>query len=516
MDVGWLHSEKGNPRKQVKLRKGGGTRKVPFYCSAVKRDIKDEALRLFFPNGMSTKGHIDQMKTVDVVDYSERSVADNISIRDMFNATKLPRLNFYLLTEEKSNSDLVRDYLLTSQSVPAEKVLTSTSDSILGDRPSAHCDAEMIETSCFDSLQSYITVDHDYARDMQITSQSETSKCDAAAINHFAENGLCLRIHRGQAFEEMMTAFQTLESACGRLKIVMIAPNGEEEAAVDAGGVFKDALSEFWDETYKRCTEGTTAKIPILRDDFTAEKWEAMAKILMKGYKDVKYFPLQLCKAFMELCILGDVKSDITDALLSYLSPYETKILAQALQDFDKIELDDLVEVFSSLKSQRIPSRNSLRQVLNDVAHKELIQKPMFVIDIWQVILRGLMTEDDLNNVYRNCVPDCKNILRRLPSEEEVCSGLAERRVFGFLKKYVKEGDAKLLAKLCRFITGADVLTTDSVSVEFNHSAGFCRCFVGHTCTNTLEVPVSYENYQDFRSELTELLESNILRMDIA
>lgn len=89
----------------------------------------------------------------------------------------------------------------------------------------------------------------------------------------------------------------------------MLLPNGCKEAAYDGGGVFRDALSEFWQTFYDKCTEGTDYKIPVIREDFNETKWESIAKILLKGWDDVKYFPIKLAPAFIEHCFLGAVYS---------------------------------------------------------------------------------------------------------------------------------------------------------------------------------------------------------------
>ena len=40
-------------------------------------------------------------------------------------------------------------------------------------------------------------------------------------------------------------------------------------------------------------------RVPIVRHDFKEEEWEAIARILVKGYCVVKFFPIKLNKVFM-------------------------------------------------------------------------------------------------------------------------------------------------------------------------------------------------------------------------
>lgn len=48
------------------------------------------------------------------------------------------------------------------------------------------------------------------------------------------------------------------------------------------------------------------------------EKWKAVAQVLQNGWISEKYLPLQLAKSFLEMCIFGELKSDLTVFLISY------------------------------------------------------------------------------------------------------------------------------------------------------------------------------------------------------
>jgi hypothetical protein len=83
------------------------------------------------------------------------------------------------------------------------------------------------------------------------------------------------------------------------IKVVMINSFGKEELGVDDGGVLRDALSAFWNSFYDSCTVGEDERVPVVRHDFKEEEWEAIARILVKGYCVVKFFPVKLNKVFM-------------------------------------------------------------------------------------------------------------------------------------------------------------------------------------------------------------------------
>ena len=74
------------------------------------------------------------------------------------------------------------------------------------------------------------------------------------------------------------------------------------------------------------------------------------------------------------------------------------------------------------------------------------------------------------------------------------------------------------LRLLMRYITGSCVCTTSKIHITFNSLAGLARRPIAHTCNSTLEIPTTYINYDDFRTEfqsiLTETDEEFSWRMD--
>lgn len=97
-------------------------------------------------------------------------------------------------------------------------------------------------------------------------------------------------VHRGQIFTELTNQFICIENLKIFIEIEIIGTNGEHEAAFDGCGVLKDALTEYWSEFYDKLCEGASYKIPELNHTITEEKWKAIAKVLLLGYKQVQYF----------------------------------------------------------------------------------------------------------------------------------------------------------------------------------------------------------------------------------
>ncbi|CAG9762729.1 unnamed protein product [Ceutorhynchus assimilis] len=154
-------------------------------------------------------------------------------------------------------------------------------------------------------------------------------------LQSFCKLPKLLTFHRGHVMDEIIAAFSTINTDCGPIQITMINTNGQHEFAEDFGGVFGDCLSEFWTSFYERCT---VSKIPIIRHDFDAKKWQSVAKIIFVGWKQQQYFPIDIPKPFMEICIFGKFSVELKESFLQCISDHERSTLNLALTDFEQVK----------------------------------------------------------------------------------------------------------------------------------------------------------------------------------
>ena len=61
----------------------------------------------------------------------------------------------------------------------------------------------------------------------------------------------------------------------------------------------------FWKEFSKSHILGKSERVPYIRHDFDCNKWEAVVRILVKGYAESQYFPHKISKAFLAGCLFG-------------------------------------------------------------------------------------------------------------------------------------------------------------------------------------------------------------------
>ena len=92
---------------------------------------------------------------------------------------------------------------------------------------------------------------------------------------------------------------------CITLDVIFINRRGEEEAG-RGSGLLRDLFSLFWKDVYQSLMVGEIERVPSIRHDFQRPEWEAIGRILMKGFSSCQYFPLMLSKTFFITCLYGE------------------------------------------------------------------------------------------------------------------------------------------------------------------------------------------------------------------
>lgn len=325
-----------------------------------------------------------------------------------------------------------------------------------------------------------------------------------------------LILHRGQIFQDMLKAFEEEFFDHGNLKIEMILPNGQSELAEDIGGVYRDSLSECWFSFYEKCTVGTTFKVPYLRHDFGEKQWKSIAKIFIRGFELENYIPIKLSPVFIRSCFGKSVDDkDLIENYLQFVCESDRELLKAALNDFDSVDQEDLVDFFSNLDAKWLPTKNNFKQLLIDIAHIYIIQKPAFVTKCFasEIEKKETLSFDTIMKQYSEITPTVKHCLSKILVKEQTLNK-EQKRIFEYLKTFIKESDEKTRTAFFRFCTGSD-LPIMCINVTFSLEDGTKRMPIAHTCSGLLSLPITFENYVIFRSELNSVLSSNVWVMDI-
>ncbi|KAF1387167.1 hypothetical protein PFLUV_G00102540 [Perca fluviatilis] len=293
------------------------------------------------------------------------------------------------------------------------------------------------------------------------------------------------------------------------------------EKGTDADGVARDVYAAFWTEFLDCAAEGAEMRVPCLSPKWQEEEWKAVGRILAKGFLDQGYFPLRLAPAFTTALIFGEhaVSPDLLfESLLLYLSQCERDLIATALQeDIDSDGQDELLDLLDRLGVKMVPSRDKLKAVLLQVAHKQIIQQPKYALDnmsavAGQLLRTTITTTAKIQVMYENKKPTCRKVLKMIEASPVTP---AEKQAFRFLQQYIRQLDEPGLKRMLRFVTGSDIICVTQIEVIFTALEGLARRPVAHTCGSVLELPCTYNSYPELRVEMDNVLTSNYYTMDI-
>lgn len=508
IQLGWIDYSNG-VKRLIPEKEGGGKRNAAVLKCMTKAEVLEIGKNYYFPNGKSQLGDAAEFQ-FGVASFDEQEMEENDTIGEIYARTGFPQLRLYLTTHLKnmpnelqiiSNIDSDTDNELppfhkgnsikkgakvknksfkkikmtqditniegqaTSGTLPCETTEkeADVSSSILEDACTLSGIAESIEES-FDVDQQVVF------EDIVTNFDPEIAFTGAAYVDNSSEDQtlpleLCFKtivLRRGNVLEGMIKWFETNEFDLRNdtINVTMIGSNGIREKGEDTGGIFRDALSEFWQTFYLKYTMGEgEMKVPVVVHTMNGKKWEAVAQVLVIGYKQAGYFPMQLSAPFMQNCINGSECSheELLKYLMLYLSSSDRATIEAALADFDAVDVEDIQDSLAGMSVKTVISKDNFRNLLIDVAHTELIQKPAFVSKTWRPILISHLSpllQLSIPELYEKITPTTKKVLKILHFPITADTNQSQKTVKDALRKYVKGMNAATLSKFLCFCTG--------------------------------------------------------------
>ena len=103
IELRWLHCESDTVVRQVRPAKGGGTRHLMVSSDATVADVMQSALDMYFPNGESQKGRLEDF-TFSMVNFDQSKVLPTDTISLLYNRTRVKMLHLYLHSQYKDCS----------------------------------------------------------------------------------------------------------------------------------------------------------------------------------------------------------------------------------------------------------------------------------------------------------------------------------------------------------------------------------------------------------------------------
>eukprot|EP00057_Strongylocentrotus_purpuratus_P028279 XP_011682753.1 PREDICTED: LOW QUALITY PROTEIN: uncharacterized protein LOC105446970 [Strongylocentrotus purpuratus] len=194
----------------------------------------------------------------------------------------------------------------------------------------------------------------------------------------------------------MLSLFKTPKILTMKLYITFV---GE----TDVNGLSREAYTLFWKTFFSRFTDGEDYRVPSLNPDYGLEEWNAIGRILSKGYQDHNVFPLQLAPAFFIAIIFDEeaASAELIDSFLMYLSPMEREAVKQVLGEHPLTEDNQeiLEELLDCEGSHVLHSSENICPFIKQIAHKCIIQKSMYALEGIKKFVHGNLAFHDVESI---------------------------------------------------------------------------------------------------------------------
>lgn len=290
-------------------------------------------------------------------------------------------------------------------------------------------------------------------------------------------------MHRLNIKKDLIDLFRDPLIMIQDIEIIVIDARGVEDIGRGVG-LLRDIFFLFWKETYDSLFVGENQRVPFIKHDYQRGEWIAVGRILVKGYFICQYLPILLPQTFLACLFWGEsaiISAMLTESFRNYISVDEKclidKRIAGDMKWDDQDEMSQLLEVLSNYDCRIMVNSDNVIQVIEEIAHKELLQKPQHIADCWKDIVSTLLPSfpdiSALSNRNELLIPSTSKILSCLEANPE---SDGERDSLKFLKRYIKGLDTlQKLSKFVRFISGSELMLFDTIQVHFINLSGLGR-----------------------------------------
>ncbi|XP_057316245.1 uncharacterized protein LOC130657280 [Hydractinia symbiolongicarpus] len=329
-----------------------------------------------------------------------------------------------------------------------------------------------------------------------------------------------VKVNRHNIRKDLIKAFQDEIKVNEKITYTVIDSHGLSENGVGSG-VSRDVYSMFWKDVADSYLVGADERVPFVRHDLYVSEWEAIGKILVKGFIDTGYFPIVISRSFMHYCLYGEVNNpdDLIDGFLRYLSQMERTVVQEALasKKSDIFTSEEFMDILDQFKCRTLVTSSNVNEVVIELARQELYQKPHIMATCWRTnfapLITHLSTPESLVALYEKVEPTAKKLLALIVSDP---ANESERDALQYFKRFVRGLENMELKRLLQFLTGSELIIVNSLHIMFKKDVTeFSRRPIAHTCGPMLELPSTYNNFCELREEFTSILKKSTWEIDI-
>ncbi|CAC5416693.1 unnamed protein product [Mytilus coruscus] len=344
---------------KIWTQKGGRSRKLPINKSTKKDEIIKLGKQIYFgKDGISKLGSVADFN-FGIKNFEGEVVDDTLSVGDLYTATGLTLLTFYILltpVEEESlpklslpkksvKIDEQHEKEQTDEKEQDENDLThSVGTEIIAEAMLSSGVADFDGGDSLDSIPDFF--EHvaflepeniDVPGDFSLPVEEPVTLNEALTQNQDDD-----RNPKNKSTQDIIQRNLMFEYV--------------NEIGSDLDGVSRNVYSSFWIEFLRCSSEGEDCRVPALNSRWQADEWMSIGRIMAKGYQDHQIFPLQLSKVTTIVIAFGEetvTSADSFNSFLHFVSQTDRDLIQAALKDDLKGEdKDDLFRPFGKVSMQ--------------------------------------------------------------------------------------------------------------------------------------------------------------------
>ena len=168
-----------------------------------------------------------------------------------------------------------------------------------------------------------------------------------------------LVIHRTQVKHDLLHYFGDNNIFKKCISVKMIDPRGIEEKGQGIG-IVRDAISLFWRDVYNSYMLGEDERVPIIRHDVSKPMWQAIARVMLKGYFQERYFPIQISPVFLSCCLFGE--ESVTPEMY-FNSLAEANLAEKVLSSSVSVDGDEVLDLLTAFECKKVATANNFKDL---------------------------------------------------------------------------------------------------------------------------------------------------------
>ena len=198
-----------------------------------------------------------------------------------------------------------------------------------------------------------------------------------------------------------------------------------------------------------------------------------------------------------------------------YLNDRERALVDKAIINFDSLtvkEIDLLIDMLGSYGMFTVPRKANIRQLLVGTARHQLLDQPAPFVEEMKLGIPptfaetffSILTLPAIDFLFKEQLPTPDKVQEVLTTDDEYLTQ-DQLNCLYYLNQFIARLDSDELGLFLQFVTGSSVMP-DKITVVFNRLSGELRRPIAHTCSNTLELSITYTSSQEMKREFVSIL----------